>query len=199
MGECYSSVMDFFYRVSMWIAGMALLVMVAIIPIGIFARYVLNNALSWPEPVAILCMVTFTFIGAAVSYRAGSHIAVSMVTDRLGETARRYCSLIADIMLTAISLFILWYGTTLCLELWEQPVAEFPLLSAGQNYLPLPIGSAITLLLFLRRSAVVRSTNVLLSCWVRPPSYRPHFRKESRWMHLFSSLRSALCWRLGYR
>lgn len=198
MGECYSSVMDF-YRVSMWIAGMALLVMVAIIPIGIFARYVLNNALSWPEPVAILCMVTFTFIGAAVSYRAGSHIAVSMVTDRLGETARRYCSLIADIMLTAISLFILWYGTTLCLELWEQPVAEFPLLSAGQNYLPLPIGSAITLLLLLRRSAVVRSTNVLLSCWVRPASYRPHFRKESRWMHLFSSLRSALCWRLGYR
>ena len=85
MGECYSSVMDFLYRVSMWIAGIALLVMVAIIPIGIFARYVLNNALSWPEPVAILCMVTFTFIGAAVSYRAGSHIAVSMVTDRLGE------------------------------------------------------------------------------------------------------------------
>lgn len=85
MGECYSSVMDFLYRVSMWIAGVALLVMVAIIPIGIFARYVLNNALSWPEPVAILCMVTFTFIGAAVSYRAGSHIAVSMVIDRLGS------------------------------------------------------------------------------------------------------------------
>ena len=126
MGECYSSVMDFLYRVSMWIAGIALLVMVAIIPIGIFARYVLNNALSWPEPVAILCMVTFTFIGAAVSYRAGSHIAVSMVIDRLGEASR--------------------YGTNLCLELWGQPVAEFPLLSAGQNYLPLPIGSAITLL-----------------------------------------------------
>jgi len=107
MGECYSSVMDFLYRVSMWIAGIALLVMVAIIPIGIFARYVLNNALSWPEPVAILCMVTFTFIGAAVSYRAGSHIAVSMVIDRLGDAS---------------------------------------LLSAGQNYLPLPIGSAITLL-----------------------------------------------------
>lgn len=61
-------------------------------PIGIFARYVLNNALSWPEPVAILCMVTFTFIGAAVSYRAGSHIAVSMVIDRLGDASRRYCS-----------------------------------------------------------------------------------------------------------
>lgn len=51
MGECYSSVMDVLYRISMWIAGLALLVMVAVIPVGIFARYVMNSALSWPEPV----------------------------------------------------------------------------------------------------------------------------------------------------
>jgi TRAP-type C4-dicarboxylate transport system permease small subunit len=74
-----------------------------------------------------------------------------MVTDRLGEGARRFCAILADIMLMAISLFILWYGTTLCYELWEQPVAEFPLLSAGENYLPLPIGSAITLLFILEK------------------------------------------------
>ena len=149
MGEGYSSVMDVLYRISMWIAGLALLVMVAVIPVGIFARYVMNSALSWPEPIAILCMVTFTFIGAAVSYRAGSHIAVSMVTDRLGEMGRRICFIGADLMLLAISIFILWYGSTLCYELWQQPVAEFPILTAGENYLPLPIGSAIMLLLFI--------------------------------------------------
>lgn len=151
MGECYSSVMDVLYRISMWIAGLALLVMVAVIPVGIFARYVMNSALSWPEPVAILCMVTFTFIGAAVSYRAGSHIAVSMVTDRLGEMGRRICFIGADLMLLAISIFILWYGSTLCYELWHQPVAEFPILTAGENYLPLPIGSAITLLFIIEK------------------------------------------------
>ena len=67
MGERYSFSMDILYRISMWVAGLALLVMVAVIPVGIFARYVMNSALSWPEPVAIICMVTFTFIGAAVS------------------------------------------------------------------------------------------------------------------------------------
>ncbi|HBI3004576.1 TPA: TRAP transporter small permease [Citrobacter farmeri] len=113
MGEYYSSVMDVLYRISMWIAGLALLVMVAVIPVGIFARYVMNSALSWPEPVAILCMVTFTFIGAAVSYRAGSHIAVSMVTDRLGDMGRRICFIGADLMLLAISIFILWYGSVM--------------------------------------------------------------------------------------
>jgi TRAP-type C4-dicarboxylate transport system, small permease component len=96
MGERYSLSMDILYRISMWIAGLALLVMVAVIPVGIFARYVMNSALSWPEPIAIICMVTFTFIGAAVSYRAGSHIAVSMVVDRLGEKARRICLILAD-------------------------------------------------------------------------------------------------------
>ncbi|WP_248637990.1 TRAP transporter small permease [Citrobacter koseri] len=151
MGEFYSSVMDLFYRISMWVAGLALLIMVAVIPVGIFARYVMNSALSWPEPVAILCMVTFTFVGAAVSYRAGSHIAVSMVTDRLSEGAQRICFIVADLMLMAVSLFILWYGSLLCYDLWEQPVAEFPLLSAGENYLPLPVGSAITLLFIIEK------------------------------------------------
>jgi len=151
MGERYSLAMDILYRISMWIAGLALLVMVAVIPVGIFARYVMNSALSWPEPVAIICMVTFTFIGAAVSYRAGSHIAVSMMTDRLSEPLRKVCFLLADLMLMAISLFILWYSATLCAELWEQPVAEFPLFTAGESYLPLPIGSAITLLFIVEK------------------------------------------------
>lgn len=151
MAERYSLLMDILYRFSMWVAGIALLVMVAIIPIGIFARYVLNSALSWPEPVAIICMVTFTFIGAAVSYRAGSHIAVTMMTDRLSEPLRKICFLLADLMLMAISLFIFWYSATLCAELWEQPVAEFPLFNAGESYLPLPIGSAITLLFIVEK------------------------------------------------
>ncbi|AST70893.1 MULTISPECIES: TRAP transporter small permease [Kosakonia] len=151
MAERYSLLMDILYRLSMWVAGLALLVMVAIIPVGIFARYVLNSALSWPEPVAIICMVTFTFIGAAVSYRAGSHIAVTMMTDRLSEPLRKVCFLLADLMLMAISLFILWYSATLCAELWEQPVAEFPLFTAGESYLPLPIGSAITLLFIVEK------------------------------------------------
>ncbi|PDO88639.1 MULTISPECIES: TRAP transporter small permease [Kosakonia] len=151
MAERYSLLMDILYRISMWIAGLALLIMVAIIPVGIFARYVMNSALSWPEPVAIICMVTFTFIGAAVSYRAGSHIAVSMVTDRLSEPLRKICFVIAEVMLLAISIFILWYSTALCAELWEQPVAEFPLFTAGESYLPLPVGSAITILFIIEK------------------------------------------------
>lgn len=71
MSELYLKWMDRLYLLAMAVAGISLLVMTIVIPIGIFSRYVLNRGESWPEPVAIICMVTFTFIGAAVSYRAG--------------------------------------------------------------------------------------------------------------------------------
>ena len=70
MSELYLKWMDRLYLFAMGVAGVSLLVMTIVIPIGIFSRYVLNRGESWPEPIAIICMVTFTFIGAAVAYRS---------------------------------------------------------------------------------------------------------------------------------
>ena len=68
--------LDSLYLASIWTAGVAILAMSLIIPWGVFTRYVLGSGSAWPEPIAILLMMVFTFIGAAAAYRAGSHIAV---------------------------------------------------------------------------------------------------------------------------
>lgn len=151
MSELYLKWMDRLYLLAMAVAGISLLVMTIVIPIGIFSRYVLNRGESWPEPIAIICMVTFTFIGAAVGYRAGSHIAVNMLTDRLPEMLKTLCARLVDLLMMLISLIMFWYSYLLCIELWEQPVAEFPLLTSGESYLPLPIGSTILILFVLER------------------------------------------------
>ena len=75
-----------------WIAGLSIVVMSLIIPMGVFARYVLGFGAQWPEPIAILLMVIFTFVGAAAAYRAGAHIAVAMLTDRLPAAAAARCA-----------------------------------------------------------------------------------------------------------
>jgi hypothetical protein len=72
-----------------WVAGLSVLAIALIIPWGIFARYVLGTGSSWPEPTAILLMMVFTFVGAAASYRAGAHMAVAMLTDRLPPNLRQ--------------------------------------------------------------------------------------------------------------
>ena len=151
MTPFYIKWMDRLYLLAMFVAGFSLLVMTVVIPIGIFSRYVLNRGESWPEPIAIICMVTFTFIGAAVSYRAGSHIAVNMLTDRLPASLKTFCARMVDLLMLAISGIMFWYSYLLCIELWEQPVAEFPILTSGESYLPLPIGSAVLILFVLER------------------------------------------------
>ena len=151
MSELYLKWMDRLYLLAMAVAGLSLLVMTIVIPIGIFSRYVLNRGESWPEPIAIICMVTFTFIGAAVSYRAGSHIAVNMLTDRLPASLKTFCARMVDLLMLAISGIMFWYSYLLCIELWEQPVAESPILTSGERYLPLPIGSAVLILFVLER------------------------------------------------
>lgn len=138
--------MDWLYRLCIWISGVSLLIMTVVIPIGIFNRYVLGHGSMWPEPLAILCMIIFTFIGAAASYRAGGHIAVTMLTDRLPEKIQPVLAFIVHLLMIGLALYVAWYGTSLCLVTWDQYIAEFPILRVGLTYLPLPVGSLITLL-----------------------------------------------------
>ena len=143
--------MDGLYLLCMGIAAVALLIMVTVIPIGIFARYVLNGALAWPAPVAIVCMIIFTFIGAPVGFRAGTHICVSMVTDRLSPAAQRLMLRLCDLLMVATCLIIFQASYNLCVAMWIQPLASLPSVTYGEMYLPIPIGALFTLLFVIER------------------------------------------------
>ncbi len=143
--------MDRIYLFSMWTAGLSIVLMSLIIPWGVFARYVLGSGSQWPEPIAILLMVMFTFFGAAVGYRAGAHIAVGLVTQALSPGVQRGVERLIDLLMAAISLFIIIWGGKLALETMGQEVAELPGLAVGITYLPLPLSGVVTLLFVLER------------------------------------------------
>lgn len=145
MKSLFLSVNDTLYRGCIWIAGLSILTMSLIIPWGIFARYVLGTGSSWPEPVAILLMVVFTFVGAAASYRAGAHMAVAMMTDRLPPLPRRLLSVLVQVLMIVVCVFMTWYGTKLCITTWNQSLASLPGIRVGMTYAPIPIGGVLTL------------------------------------------------------
>ncbi|MDZ4018025.1 TRAP transporter small permease [Pseudomonas sichuanensis] len=142
---------DALYRSCIWIAGLSILTMTLIIPWGIFARYVLGTGSSWPEPVAILLMVVFAFIGAAASYRAGAHMAVAMVTDRLPPAQRKAAALLVQLLMLLVCVFMTWYGYKLCVTTWKQFLATLPSVRVGLTYAPIPIGGAVTLMFVLEK------------------------------------------------
>jgi TRAP-type C4-dicarboxylate transport system permease small subunit len=136
---------DALYSLCIWIAGLAILVMSIIIPWGIFTRYVLGSGSQWPEPVSILLMVMFTFFGAAAGVRANTHIAVAMLTDRLGAGSKHAARVLVSLIMAALALFMLIWGWKLASQLFQQTVPELPWMPVGVTYLPVPIGGAITL------------------------------------------------------
>jgi TRAP-type C4-dicarboxylate transport system permease small subunit len=142
---------DTLYRICIGIAGFSVLIMTLIIPWGIFARYVLGSGSSWPEPTAILLMVVFTFFGAAASYRAGAHMAVSMAVDRMPVHLRSIAAVAVQLLMAVVCLFMAIKGFKLCATTWNQFVGELPGLRVGISYLPIPIGGLVTLIFVLEK------------------------------------------------
>jgi len=66
---------------------------------GVFWRYGLNSALSWSEELARFLLVWVSFLGAALATYRGSHIGISILSDRLPPWAQLWLSHIVDIMI----------------------------------------------------------------------------------------------------
>ncbi len=133
------------------VSATALVAITLVIPYGVFMRYAMNSASSWPEPFSVLAMVLFSFVGGAAAYRANVHICVQMLTDAIGPHARAALLKLADLAMTATALFMLIDGTQLVRVTWGQTIGEFPGLSVGVTYLPIPLGGLFTLLFIIER------------------------------------------------
>ena len=142
---------DKIYMTCIWVAGLSVLTISLIIPWGVFARYVLGTGSSWPEPTAILLMMVFTFIGAAASYRAGAHMAVAMLTDRMPPGVRNAMAIVSQLLMATICLFMTIWGTKLCLSTWNQFMSAMPTLRVGITYMPIPIGGLLTLIFVVEK------------------------------------------------
>ena len=143
--------MQALYLACIVVSGVAMVAITLMIPLGVFMRYVLNRALSWPEPAAVIMMVMFSFLGGAAVYRAKVHVAVEALLKAVSPAQRRVMLWLVDACMIATALFMLVYGVQLCLATWHQSIAEFPGLSVGLTYLPIPVAGALTLLFIVER------------------------------------------------
>ncbi|MGQ0652640.1 MAG: TRAP transporter small permease [Betaproteobacteria bacterium] len=143
--------MERLYLACIAISGAAMVAITIMIPVGVFFRYVLNAALSWPEPASTVMMVAFSFLGGAAVYRAKVHVAVEALLNAVPPKAKTAMLWGVDLCMAAVALFMLGYGVHLCVVTWPNTIAEFPWLSVGVTYLPIPIAGAFTTLFLIEK------------------------------------------------
>jgi TRAP-type C4-dicarboxylate transport system permease small subunit len=143
--------MDYLYQLCVIIGCTALVLISAVIPWAVFTRYVLNSAASWPEPLAVLLTIVLTFIGAAAGYRLNLHMNVGFFADKLPEKLRGLLELTVQLLMGLIAVFMIVWGGRLVEVTWHNTIADFPFLSVGVTYLPIPIGGVCLLLFIIER------------------------------------------------
>jgi TRAP-type C4-dicarboxylate transport system permease small subunit len=151
MKERYIQLMDWLHRFCLVVAGVGIVIITIIIPYGVFTRYVLNSAASWPEPMAILLMIVISFASAVVCYRENLHIGVGILPAMLSPAPKKILGWIIEACMMTTNVFMFWWGIKLVQTTWYQSIAEFPIVSVGVSYLPVPIGGAITALFVIER------------------------------------------------
>lgn len=151
MAAHYRNAMDALYLLCVFVAGTALVLVSAVIPWAVFTRYVLNSSASWPERTAVLLTIVITFIGTAACYRAQLHMNVSFFAAMLPPRYRRWTDLLVELLVGAMAAFMVVYGAKLVDATWLNSIDEFPELSVGVTYLPIPLGGAALLLFVIER------------------------------------------------
>jgi TRAP-type C4-dicarboxylate transport system permease small subunit len=147
----YRQAMEWMYIACIVLAGVVMVVMTAIIPYGVFMRYVMNSPSSWPEPMGILLMIVFSFVGGAAAYRARAHIAVATFTNMFGPANRARLALLSEAGMLIVAVFMVKWGVQLVETTWHNTIAEFPQLSVGITYVPIPVAGVILLLFIVER------------------------------------------------
>ncbi len=151
MRAVYRRAMQRLYLGCIVLSGLGMVAITVIIPSGVFMRYVMNDPLQWPEPAAVIMMVAFSFIGGAAVYRANQQIAVEALMKAVNPPSRAVMQWGVHACMLLIAAFMLGYGAHLCVVTWGNTIAEFPSLSTGVVYMPIPIGGLLTLLFIVEK------------------------------------------------
>lgn len=87
-----------------WIGAVCLGLMVVAILMQVFYRYVLNNALPWPEEASRFLMLWSTGLMAPTAFRRGGFVAIDMVIRMLPRAVATGLS----VFLMAVTILVLW-------------------------------------------------------------------------------------------
>lgn len=90
----------------LWAGAACLGVMLAVILIQVFFRYVLGNALAWSEEAARFLMLWMTGLMVPAAFRQGGFVAVTLIVEHLPRRAGQ----VLEVLFLILTLLILWIG-----------------------------------------------------------------------------------------
>ena len=142
-----------------WWAAFLLVLMVVLVCLGVFFRYVLDSSLAWYDEFASYLLVWLTFYGSVAASYHNRHIQFGTVIERLMPNTRRKIAIIAELFVFAFQFVLFYYGWLLTQKMGDETAVSVVWIRMGWIYSALPITGAFMLLISLNRLFHLAFTN----------------------------------------
>lgn len=136
----------------LWVAGIALVAMTALVATQVFARYVAGSPLTWTEPTSILLMGWFILLGAAVGTREGYHLSFDVLLMVLPLRVVRVLHSVSDVVVAGFGGGMAWFGFELLTRTWTATIPTLGL-PGGVAFIPLTLSGILIVIFSAERLA----------------------------------------------
>lgn len=122
-----------------FVASMLLAATVILLATQVTLRFGLNAPRTWIEEVSRYAFVWVVFAGALVAFGRGSHIRVTMISDRFGPRTRAILGGLNQALTLVVFVVCLYYGFQLALKNIDAPFYTLDFMPLVIFYLAAPV------------------------------------------------------------
>lgn len=133
---------DAVLKITLFLCGGLLLVMVFVAGLGVVFRFVLHDSLSWSDELAAYLFVWLTCLGAAAGAKLRVHPEVRVLADRCPAAFAQTLADLTDCVVLALGVVFVMYGGDM-LELMGTETATSLPISMVYPYLSIPVCGAL--------------------------------------------------------
>ena len=123
------------------VAALSLAIMLVVVLVQVFFRYILGDSLSWSEELARYLAIWLTWLALMETFRRGEFIGLDLVANLLPSRAGKYIDSASLVLTLIFAYYISNYGWQLAVFGLNQRTATLHL-PIGIIYAALPLGAA---------------------------------------------------------
>ncbi len=128
-----------------------MVLMVVVVSLGVFFRYVLNAALVWYDEFASYLLVWLTFYGTVVASYRQRHIGFEIVVHRLLPRTRKMVEVVSESFVLVFQFVLFYYGWLLTRKMGDETAVSLVWVKMSWVYSVLPIAGGLMLFMSLGR------------------------------------------------
>ena len=145
-------------RAEQIISAVAFVVMVIMVSINVFCRYLLRKSFAFSEEIAYIAFNWSVFIGMCNIFRTRALVAVDVFVDRLRKRAQAAVGIFTDVCLIVVNVVLAYFSLKLAISGWAR---RTPYLMIPYTFMYMPAVISFVILSISSISLIIQNVKCL--------------------------------------